>query len=141
MKENNYLISQISEKLPDLYQRRKWELIFTPIQHGFRFREFLIRLELMGPHIILIKDNKNSIFGAFVAKGWKNNKKINSTSETFLFTFHKTKFITTYPPFENDNFQYCNEDGIIIGLASQHALFINNEFTKGASHPNKIYKN
>jgi hypothetical protein len=70
----------------------------------------------MGPHIILIKDTKGNIFGAFIANTWKNNKKIRCSQETFIFSFQKSKFITSYLPFDNSTYQYCSPEGIIIGL-------------------------
>ena len=64
-------------------------MIYSPNKHGYSFEQFLLRSGNISPHLIIIEDMQDTVFGAFVTDGWKirNPPVFFGAGESFLFTF------------------------------------------------------
>lgn len=110
------MIKEIVSKLPDLYKPRNWEQYFSTEQCGFSLQTFLRVTENRGPNILVIKDHKKTIFGAFMPISWKNSKLFYGTGEIFMFNFdEKQKISCFYASLLNECYVASDFEGIIFG--------------------------
>ncbi|KRX03538.1 hypothetical protein PPERSA_02917 [Pseudocohnilembus persalinus] len=91
----------------------------------------------------LIKDTNNIIFGAYVGEGWKLNKKTYGSAETFLFTFKKGEIMQWgwKGDEEDQNYQFCDKEGIYVGISNGVGLYIKNDFYLGSSNICSTFNN
>ncbi|OMJ90902.1 hypothetical protein SteCoe_6664 [Stentor coeruleus] len=110
------MIKEIVSKLPDLYKPRNWEQYFSTEQCGFSLLTFLRITENRGPNILVVKDHKKKVFGAFLPISWKNSKLFYGTGEIFLFNFdQKQKISCFYASLLNECYLASDYEGIIFG--------------------------
>lgn len=67
---------------------KEWDCVFTIAKDGTSMRTFYSKLYKYCPTILIIKDTKGRVFGAYVSEKWKNSKDFYGTGETFLFSFN-----------------------------------------------------
>jgi len=58
----------LSFYLPGGIRLSKWKLLFTPTEHGYSHVTFFDRLENAMETILVVKDSKGSVFGAFLTE-------------------------------------------------------------------------
>ncbi|EAR94416.3 TLD protein (macronuclear) [Tetrahymena thermophila SB210] len=147
--KNDKLFNQIIQNLPSTFQYSDWGLSYTPNRHGYSYNEFLFRCSAsLGPHVIIIKDSQDNIFGAFASHGWRKSRYFYGDGESFLFKFehieqlHQEQKIKVFRyTGENNNIQYCGNEGIAMGIGENYGLFINRDFYKGLSFPTNTFGN
>lgn len=83
------LFESIVDKLPCYLQNNDWILVFNPMRHGFSYDQFLIKSQKIGPHVLVVRDRKNNIFGGFITEGWHKSDHIYGSGEAFLFSSKK----------------------------------------------------
>ena len=115
-RENEFL-----KKLYEWTRCKNMELIFRGTRDGMTNTSFFNKCANQGQTIILIKNDKDYIFGGYASEPWKNNTNgsLESAPESFLFTLinmyntQPTKFQS-----KNDNNeiqQYSSSYGPIFG--------------------------
>jgi hypothetical protein len=57
-------------------------------QHGASLDTLLSRSRDIQPTLLVIKDNKNCLFGAFAADPWRRTTGYYGSGHTFVFSFH-----------------------------------------------------
>ena len=106
----------LSFYLPGGIRLSKWKLLYTPTEHGYSHLTFFDRLGGAGETILVIKDIKGSVFGAFATEQWKNTSYFYGDGYSFVFSFRRGDDLELYPATGcNDLYQQSDEDGIIIG--------------------------
>ncbi|KAL4471648.1 hypothetical protein ABPG74_008541 [Tetrahymena malaccensis] len=147
--KNDKLFNQIIQNLPSTFQYSDWGLSYSPNRHGYSYNEFLFRCSAsLGPHVIIIKDSQDNIFGAFASHGWRKSRYFYGDGESFLFKFehieqlHQEQKIKVFRwTGENNSIQYCGNEGIAMGNGENYGLFINRDFYKGLSFPTNTFGN
>ncbi|KAL4511879.1 hypothetical protein ABPG72_012724 [Tetrahymena utriculariae] len=147
--KNDKLFNQIIQNLPSIFQYSDWGLCYSPNRHGYSYNEFLFRCSAsLGPHVIIIKDTQDNIFGAFASHGWRKSRYFYGDGESFLFKFehieqlHQEQKIKVFRwTGENSSIQYCGNEGIAMGNGENYGLFINRDFYKGLSFPTNTFGN
>lgn len=89
-------IRELSKCLPARAEGYSWTLAFTTTTMGFSLKSLyraLSRYE--GPVLLIIRDNEQSIFGAFSSCSLKPSESFYGTGETYLFTFKQPKQSTS----------------------------------------------
>ena len=73
----------------------KFELIFKMTQHGSSYKDFYKHCGDKGPTLLLIKTDKNRIFGGFTPLNWSMRGECNSlkdkSNQTFIFSLNSMK--------------------------------------------------
>ena len=87
LKETNQEYEYIN-KLLEWTKGKNIELIYRGTRDGMNNKAFYNKCSNIGPTIILIKNDKNNIFGGYASISWKleNNDKNYSAPDSFLFT-------------------------------------------------------
>jgi len=67
---------------------KEWNCVFNIAKDGTSLRTFYTKLEKYCPTILVIKDTKGHVFGAYVSDTWKYSESFYGRGETFLFTFN-----------------------------------------------------
>mmetsp|Transcript_11811 Transcript_11811/g.30823 ORF Transcript_11811/g.30823 Transcript_11811/m.30823 type:complete len:261 (-) Transcript_11811:188-970(-) len=122
--------------------RRTWRRLFNSSQNGQSFNRFLKHVCGKGPSILVVRDAKGNIFGAFAPESWTIGPKFHGNYGCFLFTV-KPKFEIHGASGENRNFQYINEgcealpNGCALGGTIEPApyfgLWLYDDFERGES--------
>jgi len=80
--------------VPDIYQYKMWELVFDIAHDGVSFDTFFYKTRNYNPTIVLIEDNKGSVFGIYASQVWMESKNFYGTGETFIFSFKVISLLT-----------------------------------------------
>jgi len=121
-----------------------WYMIFSTETNGFSLNQLYRRsfeLDHDLPSLLIIKDVKQNIFGAFVSHQLIMSEGFYGTGESFLFTF--------YPDFQVFNWSHLNEffvkgDLNSLGFGSgegTYGLWIDADLYHGRTCPSKTYNN
>ena len=91
MNKQNSIINWIKEKVKK--KDLNFKLIFKMSEHGYEGKTFHKYCDNKGPNLILIKTNKDRIFGGFTPLDWENNAKakIDQSNQTFIFSLNLNK--------------------------------------------------
>ena len=106
--------SIINSNINGLNQIKKWieektdnhdinfKLIFKMSKHGYEGKEFRIYCDNEAPTLILIKSKNNHVFGGFTPLSWgKENKPIDNSNQTFVFSLDRNKKFDILNPKEH----------------------------------------
>ena len=125
----------------------QYQLLFSNILHGNSFNNFVNKSRKCGPVLIIIRDDKNSIFGAFTKQDWDVHSTFFGSETCFLFSLFPRANI--YQPTQPcGHFMYLNTDtentfcGLGVGgQIGSFGLFIDGDSTLcfGSSHPCKNF--
>mmetsp|Transcript_39516 Transcript_39516/g.66235 ORF Transcript_39516/g.66235 Transcript_39516/m.66235 type:complete len:357 (-) Transcript_39516:595-1665(-) len=89
----NYRISPILSKpvakeltkhLPLAMQLDDWKLLYSSNEHGSLLSTFYSKAIGRGPTVLIVKDESNAVFGAFLAESWRRG--LLGNGQTFVFT-------------------------------------------------------
>ncbi|CAL8088273.1 unnamed protein product [Orchesella dallaii] len=131
----------LNSQLPSGQLRREWRLLFTTSQHGESFSKLLGTITDKGPTLLILKEHRNRVFGAFASYGWKLGPKFFGDEQSFLF--HLDPKFAIYPATGyNQNFQYMNiqqqtlPNGLGMGgKFGYFGLWVDAEFGTGKGAP------
>lgn len=130
--------------LPPVLKLCNWNLVYANMTHGTCF-EVLFRLvgDFDYPNLLVIKDWKGNVFGAYFNEGWKRKKLFYGAGETFLYTFKNTNDLTVYSWTKRNNYFLLTngECGICIGAGEYYGLYIYPDLTRGYSFPSETFNN
>ena len=62
-----------------------WELLYSTVANGMSFNTFIQRTGWRSPTLLLVKDSKYSVFGAFCSAPWECHAAFFGTGECFVF--------------------------------------------------------
>jgi len=136
----------LSYHLPGTIRLSKWKLLFTTCEDGYSHLTFYDRLEDAPETILVIKDTKGYVFGAFLTEEWNLTSKFYGDGYSFVFSFMDGDDLELYPATgENDLYQQSDRDGIIIGgsdnSSQRSSLTISDRFSRGHSGVSNCYNN
>ncbi len=56
--------------MPALVRMREWKLLFTTAKDGVSFNTFYANLKDRDNTVLLVKDTKGKVFGAYLSEAW-----------------------------------------------------------------------
>ena len=140
-------LEELFNALPIRAQRSKWCLLYNSKRHGRGLNSFFNRCCGRGPTLIIIRDTKKFVFGAYADTDWNKYPKFYGNSSCFLFQL-RPHFRIYRPSLINENFQFFNfgnqfnkYNGLAMGgNLEQHyfAFSIENDFESGKSFPGVV---
>ena len=141
---NKIQFHELIESLPPVLRICNWHLIYATMKHGSCF-EVLFRLlgDFDYPNILVVRDWKGNIFGAYFNEGWKRKKLFYGAGESFLYTFKTTEDIKVYSWTKKNNYFLLTngEMGICVGAGDYFGLYIYPDLTRGYSYPSETFDN
>ena len=102
------MLIQLGVNVPAIYRIKEWNLIFSINTDGVSMHTFYSKVEKYCPTIILIKDTKGNVFGAYVSEPWHSLSRFYGTGESFLFKFNVVNWL--YKKVEIRNTQHEQVD-------------------------------
>lgn len=110
---------QIALYLPSLVRMQEWTLLYTIAKDGVSYTTFYANVKDRDNTVILIKDQKGKIFGAYCSESWKKAQFFYGYGDSFVFKFDEDNVIDPYTyTGANEKIQFSNERLIIIGGGS-----------------------
>ena len=141
---NNYQLIDLHNNLPYNEQYKDMTLLYSLTHDGSSIKTFLNKTNNYKSLILFIKDNFNSIFGAYTNEGFKYNpNKLYGNGETFIFSFFDSNKIHIYlSTEENERYIYTDYNRVSFGLTGENfSLSLENDFEYGYSKQTKTFHN
>ncbi|CAL8262723.1 unnamed protein product [Merluccius merluccius] len=128
----------LAPQLPDRYSA-PWRLLFSTQLHGESFSRMVAGLTRRGPTLLLIRDSRGHVFGAFASQAWEVKPQFQGDSRCFLFTVSPQLQVYTATGY-NQHFMYLNQNQQTmpngLGMGGQHGYFglwLDSDFGRGHS--------
>jgi hypothetical protein len=137
-------LRELHAHLPYYHQFKNLKLLYTMSKDGCSLKTFYYKSEDVKNSILLIKDDNQNVFGAFVSEPFRiNTQAFYGTGETFLFSFFKTERIHCFPSTGlNDYYIYSDDKIVCFGCSDNYfSLSLENDFMTGYSKTTQTYKN
>jgi len=137
------LFVNLVRRVPSLYQVSDWKLLYSMTRDGISLLNLYRRAEGVMPYLLVLRDAKENIFGAFIADSLEEGQRFYGTGESFLYTFKgdKKKPDCYYWTRKNDYFLYTDGDGISIGSGGNTGLFIRKDLVEGRTYKCETFDN
>lgn len=134
---------ELHNNLPNINRFKNFKLLYSFEKDGISFSTFYQKVSDYQQSIIVIEDDMQNVFGAYLSEEIRNSQKFYGTGETFLFSFFKSvKIYCFQSTMENDFFIYTDDEIISFGCEDKYfSLSIRNDFLKGTSRKTKTYNN
>ncbi|KAM3134432.1 hypothetical protein pb186bvf_013398 [Paramecium bursaria] len=138
---NETMYKQIIERIPAVYRLAKWYIRYDTTEEGSSFENMLKDLKYQSPVIFVIKDVNQIVFGAYITSDIHYSHTFYGNGESFLFNFDNNKICVYESTQKNNDFVFCDRDGIAFGCGDKFGLFINNKLSKGYCNPCDTFDN
>jgi len=152
---NSVIASSIYTAIPKRYQiKRSMTLLYSLRLHGSSLRTFYSRSvfgsSFQQPQVLVIRDDMDNIFGAFVTEAFHTSNHYYGDGECFLWkvdinqsSTYGSNIIKIFKWSEKNYFCiYSSDEHISLGAGDGHAgLFLDADLNKGSSSPCDTYNN
>jgi hypothetical protein len=122
----------------------RWTLIYSLDQHGASLNTLYEQCkQTTGPCLLVIRDNQQRIFGAYLTDTIHHNSSYYGAGECFLWTQDEQNHIQIYRwTMKNDYMIYSNQSFIAVGGGEgQFGLWIHSDMIHGYSEPCATFQN
>ncbi len=103
--------------------RKEWRFLYSTKSHNRSYDEFISKVELKGPTIVLIKDNEGNMFGAFTSTSWADSEGgWIGNGDSFIFSI-KPKMAIFHATGKDDNIMFLSKSGDGLGLGGRSGRF------------------
>ncbi|EDO06578.1 TLD family protein [Babesia bovis T2Bo] len=126
------MVSQLVDNLPPTLAIRDWELTFKTSHDGVSFSTLYKKLENHDDCLMVIKDDRGGVFGAFTGHIGISYK-FYGTAHTFVFKFVDGRLKVYRSKGNNKCYVYSNENAIVIGGGANSALSLHEAFQSGTT--------
>ena len=137
-------LRELHSHLPYYHQNKNLRLLYTMSKDGSSMKTFYYKADEVKNSILLVKDDSQNVFGAFVSEQFRmNSHGFYGTGECFLFSFFKTERIHCFPSTGlNDYFVYSDDKILSFGCSDNYfSLSLENDFMTGYTKTTQTYKN
>jgi hypothetical protein len=137
-------LRELHANLPYHNQYKNLKLLYSTSRDGYYLKTFYSKAERNMNTILVIKDDSNNVFGAYVSEEYKCNPHgFYGTGETFLFTYFKTERIHCFHSSGlNDYYVYSDEQILSLGCSDNYfSISLEKDFLSGYSRPTQTFKN
>lgn len=133
---NKLQLNHIISRCPERYQYMKWKCSYSLLNHGCSMQTFYSNTEDTQQSVMIIKDQSNNIFGAFLDSKWKAEyHHYAGSNECFVYKFHfesnEYSIFEYHHTGEKPYFVQSDYDGITIGAGECPAIYIQNDLLLG----------
>ncbi|XP_067366825.1 nuclear receptor coactivator 7 isoform X1 [Channa argus] len=127
-------LQQLATQIPPRTHGYPWELVYSTAIHGSSLKTLYRNMAgLDSPVLLVIKDMKKKVFGAFSSDSFRVSKYCYGTGETFLFSFSPEFQVYRWSG-ENSYFVSGNLESLQIGGGGGgFALWLDADLYHGAS--------
>lgn len=133
---------QLARELPKLYQLRRWQLAYSPSQHGCSLRTLYRNACEYGATLLVVQDEGRVLFGGFITEPLRVTKRFYGTGEGFLFRFCPNGELKVYrPSFLNEYYIISDLEAIILGSGGSPGLYLAADLLTGCSAYCDTYEN
>jgi len=139
-----YLAEVIRSRLPNLLQEAPtWNLLYSLDQHGARLSTMYRLIENKGPCVVVLKNSKNEVFGAFISEPFNpSNRGFFGTPECFLWKADKYEFKKYSSTNLNQYFMLADPSYIAMGGGKgKFGLFLDEDVQYGYSSMCETFEN
>ncbi|XP_076850710.1 LOW QUALITY PROTEIN: nuclear receptor coactivator 7 [Brachyhypopomus gauderio] len=135
-------VRELTVEMPARTVGQTWRLTYSTTQHGSSLKTLYRRLGSSdSPVLLLIRDDNQQVFGAFLSHPLHMSEKFYGTGETFLFLLHP-RFKSFRWTGENSFFIKGDIDSFAIGGGSGHfGLWLDETLYLGRSSPCSTFNN
>ena len=141
---NKQQLRELHSFLPYFQQYKDLTLLYSMSVDGTALQTFYTKAEGIQNSILIIKDDSNNIFGAYITEDIhiKYNE-FYGTAETFIFTFFYTNRIHVFPATqENDYYIYSDNKRLAFGCSDDaFSLRLEDDFWNGYTAKTKTFNN
>ena len=128
--------------LVDRYRILDPKLVYYSGNDGFSLKTVLNKCEGKKPTLVLIKTNKNAVFGAFVSEEWnKDPFKYFGNSESFVFSLHPNEAKYGWQKGNPTYFAMLTETTLSFGHGNGCAIWLDSELLNGRTEHCDTFKN
>eukprot|EP01083_Nonionella_stella_P084907 235140_1 len=133
---SKFQLNHIISRTPPRYQIMKWKLFYSLLNDGCSMQTFYGNTQDFEQSLLILKDNDNNIFGAFLDSKWKAEyHHYTGSANCFVYRFsfeHDEYSIFEYHS-SGDKPYYVQSDydGITIGAGECPAIYIANNLLMG----------
>ena len=127
-------------ELPLRYNVREWHLLFSTEQHGCSLRTLYSRLAGHEASLLVLLDDRQHTFGAFVAEPWEAGGGYFGNGETFMFTVSPRTRRYKWTR-ENSHFVLASHDMLGFGGGGKFALYLDSSLEFGSSDRSDTFDN
>lgn len=152
---NSIIASSIYSAIPKRFQiKRSMTLLYSLKIHGSSLRTFysrsIVGSSFQQPQVLLIRDDLDNVFGAFVTEAFHPSNHFYGDGECFLWkvdanqsSTYGSNIIKIFKWSEKNYFCiYSNDDHISLGSGDGHSgLYLDSDLCNGSSAPCDTYNN
>ncbi|KYQ94067.1 TLDc domain-containing protein [Tieghemostelium lacteum] len=134
----------LQSNFPMRHKTDEFELVYSTSKHGISIRTFYSKLQSRSPCVMIIKDDRHNLFGAFTSDPWSTDSNVHyGSGETFLFKLspERKKFSWTR---ENEYFMLSKDSFLSLGSGKTGAgfgLWIDEDLLYGSSAKCETFNN
>jgi hypothetical protein len=100
--------------LPMYLTCNEMELVYDTRCHGWNLLSFFARLDGKGPTVVVVKDTRDNIFGAFCSASWKRSMDVYGNGRSFVFSLRPQMRVHAWSGVES-SFMYFRQDALFVG--------------------------
>ena len=141
---SNAAATWLRGELPLRYNVREWQLVYSTEQHGCSLRTLYAKLAGHDASMIVMLDDHQHIFGAFVAEPWEVHGRYFGNGETFLFSVGRGRSPETRRydwSRANSHFVLASHDMLAFGGGGKFALYLDSSLEMGSSDRSETFDN
>lgn len=143
---SNHLKEALTPFLPPSFRSREWHQVFSTEAHGTLTSAYQLwaskHLKAPGPGVLLVMDSGRNIFGAFCPFGWEIQPRLHYYGNGECFLFRSMPELEVYrATYANRHYVLAAHDSIALGGGGAFGLWLDGDFTQGASHPCTTFGN
>jgi len=131
-------LKELIQNCPESAKLYDWTLKYSTTKHGIAMQTFYMNVKGTSTTILLVRDMKKCVFGAYCAEEWMFDKlrpkgatRFYGTHENFVFTVTPIGELNIYRAARlNTTFQSSSPIQISIGVGNDAALILRENFSK-----------
>lgn len=136
----------ISAHMPLRHRQKKWVLLYSTLRDGISMQTLLRKSKGKFPTVLIVRDMKKHVFGAFCSEPWRISSRYYGTGETFIFRVEPDPAVWHWwwkksNEVQNDFFMWGSHDAIAVGGAGGYALWLDRELSQGISRSSLTFGN
>ena len=141
------LLSALALEFPLRHRTNPWSLVYSTALHGMSLQSLYRRAQGVAPSVLLVRDMKGYVFGAYVTSPWRVHHRYYGEGETFVFrlsprgaAYHWDQSADSEAS-TNQFFQLGEPESIALGGDGGFALRLDGDLKYGSSRPSGTFRN
>jgi hypothetical protein len=139
----------LAAAVPLRHRQCRWALLYSTQRDGVSLRSLLRAAAGRAPTLLLVRDMRRAVFGAYCPEPWRPSPRHFGTGEAFVFALAPGRralwrwWAARCAAERNDFFQWCEpgRSALAVGGAGGYALRLDAELARGRSAPSATFGN